>query len=107
MHRYAGLRYGALDGEVRVSLAEVFQHADGTLDGNGYLLIRELVATGDRSMVAPARAALERYAAERNCTTTLRFTTFLSRHCGIRTNGFSARPCSFWRGPPRRRSLTT
>jgi len=49
-----------------VSLAEVFQHADGTLDGDVYQLIRELIATGDRSMIAPARAALERYAAEPN-----------------------------------------
>jgi HEAT repeat protein len=65
MHRYAGLRYGALDG-VRVTLAEVFQHADGTLDGDAYMLIRELVATGERSMIAPVRAALERYTADRN-----------------------------------------
>jgi len=49
-----------------VSLAEVFQRADGTLDADVYQLIRELVATGDRSMIAPARAALERYTAERN-----------------------------------------
>lgn len=57
---------GALDGEARVTLAELFQCADGTLDGDSYLLIRELTATGDRSMVAPAREALERYTADRN-----------------------------------------
>jgi hypothetical protein len=49
-----------------VTLADLFRYADGTLDDDPWPLVRELAANADRSAAAPARAALERYARERN-----------------------------------------
>ena len=49
-----------------MTLADAFRHADGTLDDDPWPLVRELAAGGDRSSAAPVRAAMERYAAERN-----------------------------------------
>jgi hypothetical protein len=49
-----------------VTLADLFQYADGTLDGDPWPLVRELAVSGDRSAAASVQAALERYARERN-----------------------------------------
>ncbi|MFJ8579470.1 HEAT repeat domain-containing protein [Micromonospora sp. NPDC093277] len=49
-----------------MTLEQVVRAVEGTCDGDVYMLVRELVASGDRSAIAPARAALEHYAAERN-----------------------------------------
>lgn len=50
-----------------MSLAEILRYAEEGVDGDAYAAIREMVAGGDRSAIAPARVALERYAAELNC----------------------------------------
>jgi HEAT repeat protein len=49
-----------------VTLAEIFQYAEGTLDGDAYLAIRNVAASGDRAAIASVRAALERHTADRN-----------------------------------------
>ncbi|MEV0429492.1 HEAT repeat domain-containing protein [Micromonospora sp. NPDC050495] len=50
----------------QAALAELFRHADGTVDDDPWPLVREVAGSGDRSAVAPVRAALQRYARERN-----------------------------------------
>ncbi|MFI1989048.1 HEAT repeat domain-containing protein [Actinoplanes sp. NPDC020271] len=49
-----------------MTFADIREAADGNLDLDYYDLVRELVASGDRSAVEPAREALEEYVAARN-----------------------------------------
>lgn len=50
----------------QAALADLFRHADGTLDDDPWPLVREVAGSGDHSAEAPVRAALRRYARERN-----------------------------------------
>jgi HEAT repeat protein len=65
MHPYAGLHSEVVQ-EVWVMLAEVLQYVDGTLDCDAHVLVRQLAASGDRSVITPAKEALERYTTECN-----------------------------------------
>ncbi|WP_436530863.1 HEAT repeat domain-containing protein [Actinoplanes sp. HUAS TT8] len=49
-----------------MTFADIREAAGGNLDLDYYDLVRELVASGDRSVVGPAREALERDVARRN-----------------------------------------